>query len=75
METFYHPELLDNEILTIQEDAWGRVWFKNFARQLAYIKDGIITLSAIQFKKMKEFCVVSNSLLIFQIIYSTKCIK
>lgn len=39
MKTYYHPDLSDNEILTIQEDSWGRVWFRNLAGQLVYIEN------------------------------------
>ncbi|MFK7774013.1 MAG: two-component regulator propeller domain-containing protein [Saprospiraceae bacterium] len=65
METYYHPDLLDNEILTIQEDSWGRIWFKNLAGQLAFVEDGIINFSSIKFKTIKEFCVVNEFLLTF----------
>jgi ligand-binding sensor domain-containing protein len=64
METYYHPDLLDNEILTIQEDSWGRIWFKNLAGQLAFIEEGKIREVELRDSLvLTEFCIVENNLI------------
>ena len=62
METYYHPDLLDNEILTIQEDSWGRIWFKNLAGQLAYIEEEVKEIKLRDSLILTEFCIVEDYL-------------
>ena len=61
METFYHSDLLDNEILRIHEDSWGRIWFMNLAGQLGYIKNNKIELSEIDLR-LNEFNIAGKYL-------------
>lgn len=76
METYYHPDLLDNEILTIQEDSWGRIWFKNLAGQLAYVGDENIKIIELQDSLiLSEFCIVENYLVSFFIKYGKGYLK
>jgi hypothetical protein len=37
--TFSHPEMLDNEVLTIQVDQQDRIWFNNLSGQLFFIQN------------------------------------
>ena len=63
METYYHPDLLDNEILTIQEDSWGRIWFRNLAGQIAYCENNEIIVSTFKEEgKLFEFLVIDSIL-------------
>lgn len=37
--SYSHPEMLDNEVLTIRVDLYDRVWFNNLSGQLFYIEN------------------------------------
>lgn len=63
MQTYGDNDLLDNEILTIQEDNRGRIWFRNLAGQLAWVADGKINIAEYDKKgKLFEFLVIDSVL-------------
>ena len=39
VKRYNSPELIDNEIVFLYNDAWGRIWLGNISGQVAYIND------------------------------------
>lgn len=41
---YKHPQQKDNEILKLQEDKYGRIWFSNLSKQVFYCENGQVHL-------------------------------